>query len=169
MTDPAWHKLQRQALENDAFVDCYGASSGGGNIEGAHRPKKRRKLEYQAELPSIDPMPARDRVYFIVFRILDQGMDHRETPGYCYLLAVALEEAVKDPQFATSPPSDAAMHSLVEAIKMVYVHWNAKGKPKAGHVAPPLLAEVQKALAAIPFTQQSQRAEVTQYCKLVVG
>ena len=149
-SDPEW-----QSHVNEASV---GAS------EDATRPRKKRMMESKSALPTIPPMPARDRFYYCANRVIENGMHHSEAPGYLFLMCQALAAAVKDPGFAQAPTTDATL-TVLHCCKLVFTHWTTTGKSRT-HPAVPFFSDIKASIQMIPF-HASQREEALQYCNLV--
>lgn len=146
-----WSQLLDQALKED---------------EEGGRSKKRRALELKVTLPTVPTMPARDKVFYIAQRVVDNGVQHSDSPGYLFLLCQSLQEAVQDPAFKSAPTIQAPL-AFVNCVKLVFTGWSTAGRP-ANHPAVPFCQDIKNYLPYMPL-QSNQKEEVLGYCNIVLS
>ena len=124
-------------------------------------------------MPSLPPLPAVDRVFFIANRVLQRGAGDPHFAEHLFLLCRALDEAVRDPRFSQAATPDMCT-AFVECVKLVYrsgcvAMANAAGSSRAAvpHPSVPFCADLKTKLPLLPLSP-IQRDELRALCDSIV-
>jgi hypothetical protein len=174
--------IERREKYKSVFLKNSSSRRGGASASGVGQKRTERSEDdaaslpasqarhVEVQLPALPPtMPARDRVFFIAARVVQRGVHDPQLAGHLFLLCQALNDAVRDPQFAATVTPELAA-SFVDCCRLVYKGWcvaSASGADVANHPATPFFSDVRRLLPAVPALSATQREELGKLSNVV--